>query len=104
MTVKDFIAWLLVMLLARVDQLVFIATVNLVALPTAHGFLALGLTATTALLSALPIAVAAAFGVSLWWVSPGRGRRPVGDVVDAAADRVALWAGWQVIEPGTDES
>ncbi|MFD0079002.1 hypothetical protein ACFVIY_42400 [Streptomyces sp. NPDC127166] len=104
MTVKTLLARPVVWALANSDGLVLFATVLLVALPTGRGLLGLGLTSAAAILSALPVAIAAALGAGLWWVSPAPGRRSCHDVALESADRVADWAGWPVIELDPDES
>ncbi|MGW8768695.1 hypothetical protein ACWGN5_40220 [Streptomyces sp. NPDC055815] len=99
---KTLLAWPLVWILTRTEALIVFTTVLLVALPTAQSLLGLGLTSTAAILSALPVAIAAALGAGLWWVSPGRGRRSCRDAAFEAADRLADWAGWITVY--TDES
>ncbi|MFC9265620.1 hypothetical protein ACFT25_38075 [Streptomyces hydrogenans] len=99
MPLRTLIAWPLVTLLVRTEALVVFTTVLLVALPTAQSLLGLGLTSAAAILSALPVAIAAALGAGLWWVCPGPGRRSAQDAALDLADRVADWAGWTPVYP-----
>ncbi|MEU8764957.1 hypothetical protein [Streptomyces sp. NPDC048659] len=99
---RTILAWPAVWALVRTEALIVFTTVLLVALPTAQSLLGLGLTSAAAILSALPVAIAAALGAGLWWVSPGPGRRSAQDAALELADRIADWAGWIAVYP--DES
>ncbi|MER8237436.1 hypothetical protein [Streptomyces sp. NPDC094049] len=97
MDLRTLLAWPLTWLLVRTDALAVAATVFLVALPTAQCLVGLGLGSAAAVLSSLPVALAAGLGVGLWWVSPRPGRRSCHDVALGLADRAADWAGWTIL-------
>jgi hypothetical protein len=92
-TVRTLLAWPLVWALVHTEAIVVFTTVLLVALPTAQSLLGLGLTSTAAILSVLPVAIAAALGAGLWWVSPRPHDPSLRDTALSLADRAADWAG-----------
>ncbi|WP_435060321.1 hypothetical protein [Streptomyces sp. bgisy060] len=98
MTVRTLLVRPLVWALVRTDALVLFFTLVLVALTLGQALLGLGLSSFAAILSALPVAIAAALGACLWWVSPGPGRRACMDAALETADRLADWAGWPTVE------